>query len=465
MKRIAGLLIGLSFLAVPAAAQGTPTPFESRARDLLRELIEINTTHSVGSTTRAAEAMARHLRAAGFTDSDLIVAGPTDRKGNLVARLQGRDAGRKPVMVMAHLDVVEADPADWSVDPFTFLEQDGYFYGRGTADDKSEAAIWAAVLMRMKQEGYVPNRDIILILTADEEGGPDNGVTWLLENHPDWIDAGFALNEGGGGALKHGKRLSNNVQASEKVYQTFTLETTNPGGHSSLPRQDNAIYELSRGLLRVADYQFPIELNEITRTYFERTAPLESPAVATAIHGVLKTPPDRAAAALLSGLPEYNSRLRTTCVATMLAAGHAENALPQRATATVNCRLLPGQSVDSVRATLAALVADTGVSIIPVAEATPSPPSPLTPEVMGAIEQVTQALWPGVPVIPTMSTGATDGLFLRRAGIPVYGVSGLFYDVDDVREHGRDERVLARSFYEALNFCNRLLRLLTGATS
>lgn len=466
-------LVCLTALAAgihPARAQDASTPrspsrYEALARDLLAQLVETNTTHSTGSTTDAAEKIAARLRAAGFADADLQILGPVPNRGNLVVRLHGRQTGKKPVLLLAHLDVVEADPRDWTVDPFRFLERDGWFYGRGTTDDKDEAAIWTANLIRLKEEGYVPDRDIILALTADEESGEHNGVDWLVQNRRDLIDAAFALNEGGGGVIKNGKRLSHDVQASEKVFQSFLLEATNRGGHSSLPRPDNAIYQLAAALSRLAAFEFPVRLNEVTRAFFSRTAELESPDIAAAMRRVLEDPPDPAAAARLAAIPAYNARLRTTCVATMLQAGHAENALPQRARATVNCRILPTQPAEEVLATLRQVVADSAITITPLAPAKPSPPSPLTPEVLQAIEATTREMWPGVPVIPTMSTGATDALYLRRAGIPVYGVSGVFGDADDVRAHGQDERIAATWFYEGLEFGYRLIKRLTSPGS
>jgi acetylornithine deacetylase/succinyl-diaminopimelate desuccinylase-like protein len=431
-------------------------PQQRMARDLLRELIEIDTTDSNGDNTRAARAMADRLIAAGFPEADVQVLEPVPRKGNLVARLRGRDTGRKPLLLLAHIDVVEARAEDWTLDPFTFTEKDGYYYGRGTTDDKDEAAIYIANLIRMKQEGFQPDRDIIVALTADEEGGQHNGVQWLLNNHPDLIDAEYALNEGGGGAMKNGVRISNGVQASEKVYQSFVLSVTNPGGHSSLPVRDNAIYHLADALGRIRDYDFPVELNEITAAFFERSATLQSGELAEAMQGVLQTPPDAAAIAYLSRTPFYNSRLRTTCVATMLEGGHAENALPQSAKATVNCRVLPGESIDGVQKTLETVVGDDQVAISRINPAIPSLPSPLTAEVLGPIESITESMWPGVPVIPMMSTGATDGLFLRNAGIPVYGVSGLFGEIDDNRAHGQNERIRADIFFEGQEFLYRL---------
>jgi len=451
----------------PAVSAPAPVPssdlpsHQQLARDILKELIEIDTTDSVGDNTAAAQAMADRLLAAGFPAEDVQVLGPAERKGNLVARYRGRDTGRKPLLLLAHIDVVEADPADWTLPPFTFIEEDGYFYGRGTTDNKDEAAIHIANLIRMKDEGFQPDRDIIVALTADEEGGDHNGVQWLLENHAELIDAEYALNEGGGGAMKDGKHIANGVQASEKVYQSFTLEVTNPGGHSSLPLKDNAIYHLADALVRIRNHDFPVSLNEVTQLFFERSAELEEGELADAMRGVLQSPPDPAAIAYFSNTPLYNSRLRTTCVATMLNAGHAENALPQRALATINCRVLPGESIDSVENTLATVIGDDQVTMTRVNDANPSPPSPLTPEMLDAIESVTDSLWPGVPVIPMMSTGATDGLYLRIAGIPVYGVSGLFNDIDDVRAHGQNERIRIESYFEGQEFLYQLTQTLS----
>lgn len=436
-------------------------PHQQMARDFLMQLVEIDTTHSTGNTTLAAEAMAAQLLAAGFPEEDVQVLGPRPDKGNLVARFRGRDVNRKPLLLLAHIDVVEADPEDWTMDPFTFVEQDGYYYGRGTLDDKDEAAIHIANLIRLRKEGFQPDRDIIVALTADEEGGTDNGVVWLLENHRGLIEAEYALNEGGGGAMQDGRRISNNVQASEKVYQSFTFETSNPGGHSSLPVKENAIYRLADALVNLREYDFPVSLNEVTREFFERSSQIEGGELAVAMRGVLQEPPDGDAVAFLSQTPFYNSRLRTTCVATMLEGGHAQNALPQRARATVNCRVLPGEEIASVHATLESVVDNDELVVTRIADATPSPASPLTPEVLEPIERITDELWPDVPVIPTMSTGATDGLFLRNAGIPVYGVSGLFSDIDDNRAHGQDERILIRSYFEGQEFLYRLTKALS----
>ena len=468
------LLAMLAFIAVSCSKEGeAPAPVETAApsgllphqelaRDILRELIEIDTTQN-GSTTTAAEAVAARLLAAGFPAEDVQVIGPTDTRGNLVARLRGRDVGRKPLLLMAHLDVVAADPADWTLDPFTFTQQDGYYYGRGIRDDKDDASIGVANLIRMRREGFQPDRDIILALTADEEGGEHNGVQWLLANHPELIAAEYAFSEGGDGASRNGVRLSNDIQASEKIYQSFTLEVTNPGGHSSVPSKDNAIYRLADALIRIRAHDFPVVLNEVTKIYFERAAELEEGELAAAMRGVLQYPPDPAAVAYFSRTPFYNSRLRTTSVATKAEAGHAENALPQRARATINCRMLPTESPPAVLETLLTVIGDDQVSVTPVNPATLSPPSPLTPELLGAIETLTEQTWPGVQVIPTMGTGATDGLYMRNAGIPVYGVSGIFYDMNDDRRHGRDERVGIESYFEGQEFMYQLVTRLSRA--
>jgi acetylornithine deacetylase/succinyl-diaminopimelate desuccinylase-like protein len=450
-------------LLAAAALQAAPPPLDNAARQLTHEiykqLIEINTTDSVGNTTTAAEAMAARLRAAGFPASDVQVLAPNPRKGNLVARLHG-STNQKPILLLAHLDVVEAKREDWSVDPFTFTEQEGYYYGRGSSDDKAMAAMFIANLIRYKQEGWVPKRDIIVALTADEETGDFNGVSWLLKEHRDRIDAAFAINEGGGGRLKDGKRIYNGVGASEKVYVSFRLETHNKGGHSSVPRPDNAIYELAEGLTRLEKYQFPVELNEVTGAYFERMSRLEEGPVAADMAAVVRGDAD--AAARLSSTAVYNALMRTTCVATRLEGGHADNALPQMARATVNCRVLPGDSADDVRSTLVNVLNDPGIEVTWIDKPKPSAASPLDPVVMRPIEDVTTEFWPGVPVMPLMATGASDSLYLRNAGIPSYGVSGLFADLNDSRAHGRDERVAIPQFYDSLQFLYVLVKRLAS---
>jgi acetylornithine deacetylase/succinyl-diaminopimelate desuccinylase-like protein len=395
------------------------------------------------------------LKAAGI---ETQILGPDPRKGNLVARYRGTGE-RKPIVLLAHLDVVEARPEDWSFDPFKFLEKDGFYYGRGTTDDKAQASIWVANLIRLKQENYQPDRDIILALTADEEGGKFNGVAWLLKNHRELVDAAFALNEGGAGLLRKGARIQNGVQASEKVFQSFRLEVRNAGGHSSVPRKDNAIYQLAAALDRLSQFDFPVKLNEVTATWFERSAKIQNnPDLELVTHH----PPDANAVARLAGNPYFNALMRTTCVATMLEGGHAENALPQMARATVNCRMLPGESADGVQKTLITVVADPNVKISPIEPAKPSAPSPLSEEVMKPIEAITAKMWPGVPVVPLMGTGATDSLYFRQAGIPAYGVSGIFHDVDDNREHGRDERIGTKEYYDGLDFLYQLVKALTS---
>jgi len=452
------LMLSLFLSVAQPVGAAELTEHQQLAREIFAELIEIDTTDSQGDNTAAAKAVQRRLLAAGFPPEDVQVIVPAERKGNLVARLRSPAPSAKPVLLLAHLDVVEADPADWSIAPFEFLERGGYFYGRGTSDDKAMAAIWTANMIAMKQQGYQPKRDIIMALTADEEGGNANGVVYLLENHRELVDAAFVLNEGGGGMMRDGEHLANAVQAAEKVYQSYQLEVTNPGGHSSVPRADNAINTLASALLKIAAFEFPVELNEVTRAYFRQGAAMLPPEQERLMLGLLETPPDPQSLAFLSAVPAYNARMRTTCVATQLSAGHAENALPQRAQATVNCRILPGVDPATVEKTLNEVVADSTVSITPIAEPKPSPPSALTEEVMAPIAEITEQMWPGVVVIPTMSTGATDGLYFRNVGIPVYGVSGLFGDLDDVRAHGRDERISVASFYDGLEFLDLLVR-------
>jgi acetylornithine deacetylase/succinyl-diaminopimelate desuccinylase-like protein len=453
------LLLAL-VLGVSVHAQTNPQ--QTRAREIFKQLVEINTTDSIGSTTAAAEAMAARFKAAGFPAADVQVLGPNPRKGNLVVRYRG-NGSKRPIILLAHLDVVEAKREDWSFDPFTLTEKDGYLYGRGTADDKTMAAVFVANLLRLKAEKFVPSRDLILVLTADEEGGNFNGVKWLLANQRSLIDAEYAINEGGGGVMRKGKYLTNEVQAAEKVYQDIRLEVHNSGGHSSMPVKDNAIYRLSAGLSKIGAYDFPVELSEITRTYFERSAPAQTDAQTRAdMIAVSKVPTDLAAAGRLAAQsPYFNSIMRTTCVATKLEGGHATNALPQLAAANVNCRILPGISPTAVVATLTKIVADPQIQFSLVGEATPSKPAVLREDVLSAVTTIVGAMFPGVPVVPTMSTGATDGLYLRNAGIPTFGVDGLFDDIDDVRAHGRDERVGIKQFNEDLEFQYRLITTLS----
>ncbi len=464
-----GLLFGVGLLVAPGAlSQGAGdetakrTPHQQMLREIYKELVEINTTDSVGDNTRAAEAMAARLRAAGFAAEDVrVVVHPGNaKKGNLVARLRGTGA-RRPLLMLAHIDVVEARKEDWSngLDPFKLTERDGFFYGRGTSDDKAMAAIFVANLIRYKQEGFKPERDLIIALTADEEGGDFNGVDFLIKNHRELVDAEFGINEGGGGRYRKDVKLFNGVQASEKVYQSFMLEAKNKGGHSSLPVKDNAIYHLTGGIERLARFDFPVNLNEVTREYFKRMAALESGQTAADMRAVAAgTTPDPAAVARLSESPYNNALLRTTCVATRLEAGHADNALPQTARATVNCRILPQESAQDVERTLAGVLANDQIKITYIKTPKPSPPSPLTPEVMRPIESLTETMWRGVPVVPLMGTGATDSLYFRQAGIPVYGVSGIFSDIDDNRAHGRDERMGVQALYDGQDFLYRLVK-------
>src|SRR5258708_18062648 len=460
---LVGTAAVLAFAVVCTAPAQALTPQQQRAFDIYKELVEINTVTQTGDTARAADAMAARLIAAGFDSADVQVFKPAPRKGNLVARLRGTGA-RKPILLLAHLDVVEARSEDWSVDPFRLTEKDGYFYGRGSGDDKYMAASFVANLIRYKQEGYRPDRDIILALETDEEILDANamGIGWLLKNHRDLIDAEFALNEGGGVGLKRGKPIRNSIQTSEKGYLNYPLEVRNKGGHSSVPSTDNAIYHLAEGLARLGKFSFPVNLNTTTRAYFERTAELENAQTAADIRSVMSTTPEPAELARLSANPAYNAQLRTTCVATMLEGGHAYNALPQMARATVNCRIMPGEKAEDVTATLKRVLADDQISLTPIGEPVLSDPSATEEGLLRAIEKTSAEFWPGVPVVPVMSAGATDGSFLRNAGIPTYGHSGLASDVDDVRAHGQDERVAVKSFYEGGEYLYRLVKRLSG---
>ncbi len=453
----------LSFFIQVTFAQSSSqglSPQDQLARDIFREVIEINTTMNIGST-KAAEAMAVRLKDAGFAESDMQLVGPRPQNKNLVVRYHGKGTLR-PILLIAHLDVVEALPQDWSFDPFTFLEKDGFFYGRGTSDMKCEVADIIANFIRLKKEGFIPNRDIILALTEHEENGDANGVQWLLANRRDLIDAEFGINlEGGGGDIEKGKPILMEIQTSEKVYVSFQLEVKNKGGHSSIPVKENAIYRLAAGLTRLAQFDFPVRLNETTRTFFERTARREDGQTKSDMLAILRTPLDEAAASrLAASKPYYNALMRTTWVPTMLSGGHAENALPQSARAVVNCRMLPDETAENVLATIHRVLADSQIIVTQIAPARPGPLSPLRKNVMEAVEQLTASMWPGVIVTPVMSTGASDGKSLRQAGIPVYGVSGMFADIDDVRAHGRDERFGVKEFYNGVQFMYRFIRLL-----
>jgi len=461
----------LSTAPLPLRAQLDPAT-KQLSHDIFQQLIEINTTDSVGNTTVAANAMAQRLLDAGFAKEDVLVLGPNDRKGNLVARIHGTGSA-KPILLIGHLDVVEALRSDWTTDPFQFVEKDGYYYGRGTQDIKEGDAIFITTFLRLKKEGYKPDRDLILALTADEEGGKSNGIDWLLKNHRDLIDAAFVLNTDAGGVdMVNGKPISFNVEATEKLYGDYQLSATNAGGHSSLPVPDNAIYHIADALTRLQAYTFPFELNPVTRAYFEKMSTLESGQTAANMKGILENPPSAEAIAGLSATPKYNATMRTTCVATRLSAGHANNALPQSATANVNCRILPSHSREETRQQLMQIFNDPKVTVGYVNDArelvdtAPDskglPPTPLQPEVMQPLAKLVAQMWPGVPVIPVMETGASDGKFTSEAGLPTYGINGIAIDINDDRAHGRDERLGVDSYYRGVEFYYRYVRLLGG---
>jgi acetylornithine deacetylase/succinyl-diaminopimelate desuccinylase-like protein len=472
MKTLARALSAAALLVATAAvAQPPPSPAMPKTdptlpafRALYKELVETNTTASAGSCTLAAQKMAAHLKAAGFPDSDLTVFIPPEfpKSGGLVAVYPGADPKAKAVLMLAHLDVVEAKREDWTRDPFTLVEEGGYFYARGASDDKAQAAIWVDNLIRYRKEGFRPRRTIKMALTCGEEGGgPLNGASWLVKNRGDLIDAAFALNEGAGGQLTDdGKRIAHTVEAGEKTSQSFVLEVTNPGGHSSRPLPDNAIYRLADAIEKVRGYEFPVMINDANKAYLLGMAKVEGGARGQAMTALAANPKDAAADRLLSKDPSLHTMLRTTCVATMLSGGHAQNALPQRATVTINCRIFPGVSRDTVRAKLVELIGDPQVKVsqVAVAREGEAPAPPLTPNVMGPIEKVSAQMWPGVPVIPILQAGATDGKALTAGGIPTYGVSGLFYEPDLGRIHGLNERIGVQSLYEGREFLYRLGR-------
>jgi acetylornithine deacetylase/succinyl-diaminopimelate desuccinylase-like protein len=445
-----------------AAASG-----EAEFRALYKELVEINTTLSVGSCTQASEAMKAHLVKAGYPESDLHIIVPPQRPkdGNLIALLPGTDPSLKPLMLLAHIDVVEANKADWERDPFKLTEEGGYFYARGSSDDKAMAAIFTDSMVRYKREGYKPKRGIKLMLTCGEESpNTFNGVKHLVENHRQLIDAEFALNEGAGGRLDPatGKYVFNGVQAGEKLYQDYTLEVTNEGGHSSRPVPDNAIYRLGAALQKIPKIEFPIEFNDATRGYFLKMSEL-TPGQEGADMKAAATTQDAASISRLRANPSHNGILHTTCVATQFNAGHAPNALPQRATANVNCRIFPGHSPEEIRKQIEAAVGDAQVKVTLQAEPeTPSPAPPLTPAILGPIEKMTKELFPGVPVVPAMAAGATDGRFLTPIGIPTYGVSGIFSDPATTNAHGLNERIRIQSLMEGRVFLYRLAKEYAG---
>ena len=454
-----------------SASASAPQANRVLAHDIFKELIEINTTNSVGSSTEAANAMRTRLLDAGFAKGDIQVLGPNDRKGNMVVRYHGKPGSKlKPILIIGHTDVVEARREDWSTDPFKFVEKDGYFYGRGAEDMKVSDAIAMADLIRLKKERYVPNRDIILALTADEEIGPANGVDWLLKNHRDLIDAEYVLNPDSG-QVRTEKPLAVEFEATEKLYADFQITATNAGGHSSLPKPDNAIYHVADALAALQKFSFPFELNPVTREYFAAMARIEKGQDADDMRAILQDPPDAQAVARLSQNARFNSTMRTTCVATMLSGGHAVNALPQRATANINCRIFPGHSQEEIRLALVKLFDDPDVAVRYLntqgelsdhgSDSKAMAPPPLRADIMKALRNVSGKLWPGATVIPIMETGASDSIYTMNAGIPSYGISGVAIGRNDSRAHGRDERVAVDAFYDGLEFYYLLLKELT----
>ncbi len=459
-------LIAASVLAALSSTSMAQTlrPDQAAFRELYKELVETNTTQSEGSCTLASERMAARLKAAGFADSDItLFATPEKPKdGGLVAVLKGASKKAKPILLLAHIDVVEARRADWVRDPFKLIEEGGYFYARGASDDKSQAAIWTDAMIRFKKEGFKPKRTIKLALTCGEESvGAFNGAEWLATNKPELIAAEFALNEGGGGRLDpSGKKLLLAMQVGEKTVQNYRLETTNPGGHSSVPRPDNAIYSLTAAVTKVGQYEFPIQFSDTTRTFFQRTGELTGGEMGGAIKALLANPNDKAADAIVSKDASFHSTLRTTCVATMLDAGHAMNALPQRARAVVNCRIFPGVSVDAVKAELDRIIADSSVSITKIEPIRPmAVPPPLSPKVFGPAEKLAAKHFPGVPMIPVMSTGGTDAPYLSLAGIPTYGMPGIFQQLEGSGVHGLNERISVKSLYEGRDYLFELAKI------
>ena len=457
------LLLPVAFCA---QQNGALTPDHQAARDIFKELIEINTTDTpTGNVTTAAEAMAARFRATGFPAEDIQVLGPLANKKNLVVRLRGTGKA-KPILFIGHLDVVEALRQDWSMDPFKFNEVEGFFYGRGTSDIKQGDALLVANFLRLRKEGWRPSRDLVLALTADEEGGESNGIQWLIQNHRELIDAEYCINtDAGNFETKQGKRLLLGIQTSEKNYVDFRLEVKSRGGHSSRPVKDNAIYHLSQGLARLGAFDFPVGLNETTRGYFERTAALESTETAAdfrAVVGQDRAKAQAAAGRLAAASPYFNALLRTTCVATRLEGGHANNALPQTAAAIVNCRMLPQDTVANVQSTLNRVLADDRIVVSVVGEPVPAPASAINPAIVRKLEELSAKRYAGLPIVPVMDTGASDGKYLRIAGIPAYGVPGVFEDVDDTRAHGKDERIGVKDFYDGVDFYYDFIKSLGG---
>jgi len=461
-KGWAAVVCCLGVTAGWAATPGPLPPPDDRdlARAILKELVEIKTTHDVGSTV-AARAIEQHLLKAGFAVQDVVFVAPSDHpaKGNVVVRYRGRGHAA-PVLFLGHLDVVEAKPEDWSVDPFVLTQKDGWFYGRGSIDMKDGDAALLESLIRLKRENFKPERDLIVAFTADEEaGGNANGPAFLLKEHRDLVNAGLVVNlDGGGGDYANGERQMFEVGTSEKTYVTYTLETTSPGGHGSLPGPDNAIYRLADGLGRLEAFRFPVLLTDTTRASFAKLADLEPGPQSPDMRAVAQTPPDLAAADRLSQTVRFNAELRTTCVATLISGGHAENALPQRAKATIQCRMMPGDSADHVQSALVATLNDPKISVTLDAPPIVSPESQPTPEIMAKVASVVHSMWPKVPLVPTMATGFSDDRQTRNAGMPSYDLSGIWIDGDENRAHGRDERVGVREFDESVEYTYRLMK-------
>jgi acetylornithine deacetylase/succinyl-diaminopimelate desuccinylase-like protein len=447
--------------AAPAPASADETAF----RALYKQLVEINTTLSVGSCTEAAEAMRARLIAAGIPKADTQVLTPPNRPkdGDLLAVLHGSDAKAKPMLLLAHIDVVEAKRADWTRDPFKLVEENGWFYARGASDDKAMASVFTDSLIRYRQEGFKPRRDIKLALTCGEET-PDtfNGVHWLLQTRPDALAAAFALNEGAGGELDaNGKPVALQIQAGEKIYQDFQLDAEDVGGHSSRPTHSNPIVRLSNGLAKIGAYNFPIQLNDVTRAYFKAEIELQSPQIGADMRAILATPPDEAAVQRLWAInPGWNGIMRTTCVPTQIEGGHAPNALPQHVHANVNCRILPNTPVDEVRKQLVQVMGEEKISIKPVGEiGMATAPPPLSPQIMEPVRKVADRIWPGVAIVPSMSAGATDGRFLNAAGIPTYGLSGMFHDAEGSHAHGLNERIRVKSLLDGRKFLYEVVKI------
>ena len=458
------VVLALGTLPVTVVAQA-PTADEAQFRSLYKELVEINSTRSAGNCTHAAEAMRARLLAAGIPASDTRLVTPPGfpNDGGLLAVLHGQDPKAKAILLLAHIDVVEAKREDWQRDPFKLVEENGWFYARGASDDKAMAAVFTDTLIRFHKEGFKPRRDVKLALTCGEET-PDtsNTVHWLTQNQPEALSAAFALNEGAGGELdEHGRPVALQIQAGEKVYQDFALEASDVGGHSSRPTKNNPIVRLSAGLTKLGAYNFPIALNQATRGYFEAQAKLVAPNVAADMRAILKDPPDEAAAERLWAVnPSWNGSMRTTCVVTEITGGHAPNALPQHVRANVNCRILPGVPVADVGRQIQQVLGDSEIKITAVGEAPiQAPVPPLSDKIMGPVREVANRIWPGVAIVPTMSTGATDGRFLNATGVPTYGLSGMFHDAEGSHAHGLNERIRVKSLLDGRRFLYEVAKL------